>query len=138
MKPNQGLDLRGKELETDITDGNRAIHSSEWMETDLHKSQPKLSLLRKRVTPLKGNGHFGENDISATGEKIRDLRETEIDTTLETKHFGGMSPETRPPGRRYLGNKKSTIHAHSSEWIVVTTTRQPPAEAGKGADIPPG
>ena len=90
MKPNQGLDLRGKELETDITDGNRAIHSSEWMETDLHKSQPKLSLLRKRVTPLKGNGHFGENDISATGEKIRDLRETKIDTTLETKHFGGM------------------------------------------------
>ena len=90
MEPSQGFDLREKELETDITDGNRAIHSSEWMETDLHKSQPKLSLLRKRATPLKGNGHFGENDISATGEKILDLREMEIDTTLETKHFGGM------------------------------------------------
>lgn len=88
MKPSQGFDLRGKELETDITDGNRAIHSSEWMETDLHKSQPKLSLLRKRATPLKRNGHLCENEISAPGEKIRNLRETELDTTLETKHFG--------------------------------------------------
>lgn len=90
MKPNQGFDLREKELETDITDGNRAIHSSEWMETDLHKSQPRLSLLRKRATPLKGNGNFGENEISATGEKDCNLRETEFDTTLETKHFGAM------------------------------------------------
>ncbi|MGB1475243.1 MAG: hypothetical protein ACPG73_03465 [Candidatus Poseidoniaceae archaeon] len=90
MKPNQGYDLREKELETDITDGNRAIHSSEWMETDLHKSQPKLSLLRKRATPLKRNGHLGENRNSAPGEKIRNLRETEFDTTLETKHFGAM------------------------------------------------
>jgi len=90
MEPDQGLDLREKELETDITDGNRAIHSLQWMETDLHKSQPKLSLLRKRATPLKGNGHSGENEISAPGEKIRNLRETELDTTLETKHFGGM------------------------------------------------
>lgn len=88
MKPSQGFDLRGKELETDITDGNRAIHSSEWMETDLHKSQPKLSLLRKRATPLKGNGHLCENEISAPGEKIRNPRETEFNTTLETKHFG--------------------------------------------------
>ena len=90
MKPSQDFDLREKKLETDITDGNRAIHSPEWMETDLHKSQPKLSLLRRRATPLKGNGHFGENDTSAPGEKIRNLRETELDTTLETKHFGGM------------------------------------------------
>ena len=90
MKPNQGQYPREKELETDITDGNRAIHSSEWMETDLHKSQPRLSLLRKRATSLKGNGHFGENEISATGERDRNLRETELGTTLETKHFGGM------------------------------------------------
>ena len=90
MEPSQGSDLREKELETDITDGNRAIHSSEWMETDLHKSQPKLSLLRKRATPLEGNGHFGENEISAPGEKNRNPRETELDTTLETKHFGAM------------------------------------------------
>ncbi len=90
MKPNQGQYPREKELETDITDGNRAIHSSEWMETDLHKSQPKLSLLRKRATPLKRNGHFGENRNSAPGEKNCDLQETGFDTTLETKHFGGM------------------------------------------------
>ena len=90
MKPNQGLDLRKKELETGITDGNRAIHSSEWMETDLHKSQPKLSLLRKRATPLKENGHLCENELLATGERDRNLRETEFDTTLETKHFGVM------------------------------------------------
>ena len=110
MKPSQGFDLREKKLETDITDGNRAIHSSEWMETDLHKSQPKLSLLSKRATPLKRNGYFGKNRNSAPGEKNRNLRETEFDTTLETKHFGEMRPETRPPGRRFLGNKKSTIY----------------------------
>ena len=90
MKPSQVFDLREKELETDITDGNRAIHSSEWMETDLHKSQPKLSLLRKRATPLKENGHLCENELLATGERDRNLRETEFDTTLETKHFGVM------------------------------------------------
>jgi hypothetical protein len=90
MKPNQGQYPREKELETDITDGNRAIHSSEWMETDLHKSQPKLSLLRKRATPLKGNGYFGKNRNSAPGEKNRNLREMDLDTTLETKHFGAM------------------------------------------------
>jgi len=90
VKPNQGNNLREVELKTDTSDGNRAIHSSEWMETDLHKSQPKLSLLRKRATPLKRNGHFGENRNSAPGEKNRNLRETEFDTTLETKHFGGM------------------------------------------------
>ena len=90
MKPNQRFDPREKELETDITGGNRAIHSSEWMETDPHKSQPNLSLLRKRATPLKGNGHLGENRNSAPGEKDRNLRETEFDTTLETKHFGAM------------------------------------------------
>jgi len=90
MKPSQGFYLREKELETDITDGNRAIHSSGWMETDLHKSQPKLGLLRKRATPLKRNRHFGEDRNSAPGEKDRNLRETEFDTTLETKHFGAM------------------------------------------------
>ena len=60
------------------------------METDLQPSQPEPSLLGKRATPLKRNGHLGENEISALGEKIRNLRETELDTTLETKHFGGM------------------------------------------------
>ena len=88
MKPNQGIDLREYELETDITDGNRAIHSSEWMETDLHKSQPELSLLRKRATLLKRNDYFGKSRISANGERKCNLREAESDTTLETEHFG--------------------------------------------------
>ena len=110
MKPNQGQYPREKDLETDITDGNRAIHSSEWMETDLHKSQTGLSLLRKRATQLKENGHFGENGNSATGEKESNLRETELDTTLETKRNSAMLPEIRPPKRRFLGNKKSTIY----------------------------
>tara|TARA_X000001036_G_scaffold84234_1_gene76224 strand:- start:251 stop:517 length:267 start_codon:yes stop_codon:yes gene_type:complete len=33
----------------------------------------------------------------------------EINTTLEMEHFGGKLTETRPPGRRQLGNKLSTI-----------------------------
>ena len=44
-------------------------------------------------------------------------------------------------GRReegFLETRNQRSMTHSSEWIVVTTTRQPPAEAGKGADIPPG
>jgi len=60
------------------------------METDLQPSQPEPSLLGKRATPLKRNGHFGENRNSATGEKYRNPRETKFDTTLETKHFGAM------------------------------------------------
>ena len=88
MKPNQGIDPREYELETGITDGNRAIHSSEWMETDLHKSQPRLSLLRKRAALLKRSDYLGKSGNSATGERKCNLRETESEAILETEHFG--------------------------------------------------
>ena len=88
MKPNQGQDPWEKELETDITDGNRAIHSSEWMETDLHKSQPELSLLRKRATLLKRSDYLGKSGDSATGERNCNLREAESEAILETEHLG--------------------------------------------------
>jgi hypothetical protein len=46
---------------------------------------------------------------TATGREEGDLREARIDTTLGANHFGGKRTETRPLGRRRLGNKASTI-----------------------------
>ena len=46
---------------------------------------------------------------TATGREEGDLREARINTTLGANHLGGRRTETRPLGRRLLGNKKSTI-----------------------------
>ena len=138
MKPNQGIDLREYELETDITDGNRAIHSSEWMETDLHKSQPELSLLRKRATLLKRNDYFGKSRISAKVKENATFGKQ--NRTPPWKQSTSVRSDQKL-GRReegFLETRNQQSVTHSSEWVVVTTTRQPPAEAGKGADIPPG
>jgi hypothetical protein len=45
----------------------------------------------------------------ATGREERIFRGAGIDTTLGANHFGGRRTETRPLGRRRLGNKASTI-----------------------------
>jgi len=81
------------------------------------------SVKMKIQQPVKKTATFGKWNLTPPWKQSTSVR---CDQKLGRREEGFL--ETR--------NQRSVTR--SSEWIVVTTTRQPPAEAGKGADIPPG
>ena len=110
MKPNQGNNLREVDLKTDTSDGNRATRFRAGGNGPPLVETESTIHCRKRTTELAESKHFGAKMKPATGKNENSLLGRRIDTTLLTKHFGAKLTETRPPGRRYLGNKVSTIY----------------------------